>query len=146
MPISSGLRSQRYSICGARRRIDPYTRSVAGIVARLDRAGAQHAGRLAWASTIVVVLAGVAALPMAFGMIMSPSDPNELSSFDNPWLFLLAALLSVAGGSLISSLALLVGRRPADRYWSARFSTTAIAVGGLIVGAFTAEMAYVVLG
>jgi hypothetical protein len=81
---------------------------------------------------------------MAFGMYMSPSDPNELGSADNPLLFVLGGVVLTALSAL--ALAVLAPVVRAGGAWRHRLFALAAAAGGLIVLTFVAGVGSVLLG
>jgi hypothetical protein len=77
---------------------------------------------------------------MAFGIYMSPTNPDELGSANNP-------LLVVLGGDVVIALvAISAAGIPALANWSHRCLALAATAAGLIVAAFVAEMASAAFG
>jgi hypothetical protein len=114
------------------------------MLGRLDAAGEQHTVLLSVMTLVVVPLGCLLALPMAFGIYMSPSNPDELGSAHNPLLYLLGALVAIATiAALAATLAKLCA---AFAVWRRRLLLVAIVAGATIVLGFAAAVASVAVG
>jgi hypothetical protein len=106
--------------------------------------------RLLWVFACVVVpLAYIFAIPMAFGMFMTPDNPNDLGNPHNPLLYVLGCLVAVAGIALLVAVLTRLTSVLSERAGWSRVTVgslvTAITFGGFIILAFVAEMAAAVL-
>jgi hypothetical protein len=83
------------------------------------------------AALIITPLAVLASGPIAFGMAMAASGPDDLTNGDNPLLYVLAVVLGIAVFGLVGALAAGYERRAVQL--SNRLAIASLAAGSTIL-------------